>query len=116
QAWIIRSAGRSKYRFTRIADRPIVPNEQLTATKVPDSTPGVIAKYALSDEQALLARLRYNRLVDIFLGIACYSLQNHLRTTDSNKVQVETDEMYIGVDRRGSHYVVPIQAKDGKDR
>lgn len=24
--------------------------------------------------------------------------------------------MYIGVDRRGSHYVVPIQAKGGKDR
>ena len=69
----------------------------------------------MSDEQALLARVRYNRLVDIFLGIACYSLQNHLRTTASNMGQVETDELYVGVDRRGSHYVVPIQAKGGKD-
>jgi hypothetical protein len=64
----------------------------------------------------LLARLRYNRLIDIFLGIACYSLQNHLRTTAPNIGQVETDELYIGVDRRGSHYVVPIQAKGGSDR
>jgi len=116
EAWIIRPTGRAKYRFVLVADKPIVPNEQMTATKVPDSTPGVIAKYALSDEQALLARVRYNRLVDIFLGIACYSLQNHLRTTAPNMGQVETDELYVGVDRRGSHYVVPIQAKGGKDR
>jgi hypothetical protein len=116
KAWVIRSRGPSKYRFALIADKPIFPNEQMTATKVPDSTPGVIAKYALSDEQALLAKLRYNRLVDIFLGVACYSLQNHLRTTAPNIGQVETDELYIGVDRRGSHYVVPIQAKGGNDR
>lgn len=116
KAWIIRPAGRSRYRFVLIADKPIAPNEQMTATKVPDSTPGVIAKYALTDEQALLARVRYNRLVDIFLGIACYSLQNHLRTTAPNMGQVETDELYVGVDRRGSHYVVPVQAKGGKDR
>ncbi len=116
EAWIIRPIGRAKYRFVLVADKPILPNEQMTATKVPDSTPGVIAKYALSDEQALLARVRYNRLVDIFLGIACYSLQNHLRTTAPNMGQVETDELYVGVDRRGSHYVVPIQAKGGKDR
>ncbi len=114
--WVLRSAGRSRYRFVLIADRPLVPNENLSATKIPDSTPGVIAKYSLSDEQALLARVRYNRLVDIFLGIACYSLQNHLRTTAPGLGQVETDELYVGVDRRGSHYVIPIQAKGGKDR
>lgn len=30
--------------------------------------------------------------------------------------QIETDELYIGVDRRGAHYVFPVQAKGGKDR
>lgn len=30
--------------------------------------------------------------------------------------QVETDELYIGLDRRGAHYVFPVQAKGGKDR
>ncbi|MYA59682.1 MAG: hypothetical protein F4X40_03875 [Chloroflexi bacterium] len=29
--------------------------------------------------------------------------------------QVETDEVYVGVDKLGSHYVVPIQAKGGND-
>jgi len=94
----------------------IVPNPMMAETKVPDSTPGVIAKYALSDEQSLLARLRYNRLIDIFTGVACYSLQNHLRTAVPNVGQVETDEIYVGVDRRGSHYVFPVQAKGGSDQ
>jgi hypothetical protein len=72
--------------------------------------------YALDDEQALLAKLRYNRLIDIFTGVSCYSLQNHLRTTVPRIGQVESDEVYVGVDRRGAHYVFPVQAKGGKDR
>ncbi len=55
-------------------------------------------------------------MIDIFLGIACYSLQNHLRTTAVGIGQVETDEIYVGVDKNGSHYVIPVQAKVGNDR
>lgn len=116
QAWIIRPAGKSRYRFALVSDRPLIPNASLIITKVPNSTPGVIVKYALSDEQALLARVRYNRLVDIFTGVVCYSLQNHLRTTVRAMGQVETDEIYVGVDKRGAQYVLPIQAKGGKDK
>jgi len=94
----------------------ILPNPLLAETKVPDATPGVIEMYALDDEQALLAKVRYNRLIDIFTGVSCYSLQSHLRTTVSGIGQVETDELYIGVDRRGAHYIFPVQAKGGKDR
>ena len=116
EAWIIRPAGRSRYRFVAVADRPIMPTAMLTETKIPDATLGIIAKYAFSDEQGLLAKLRYNRLIDIFTGVTCYSLQNHLRTTVPNIGQVETDEIYVGLDRRGVHYVFPIQAKGGKDK
>lgn len=116
KTWLIRPRGRAKYRFALVTDRPLVPNQTITITKVPDATPGVIAKYALSDEQALLAKVRYNRLVDIFTGVTCYSLQNHLRTTAPQLGQVETDEIYIGVDRKGIHYAFPIQAKVGTDR
>jgi len=116
QTWIIRPAGRGKYRFVLVPNVPLVPNRNMTATKVPDSTPGVVAKYASNDEQALLAKVRYNRLVDIFLGVTCYSLQNHLRTTVPGLGQVETDELYVGVDKKGSHYIVPVQAKGGADK
>jgi hypothetical protein len=94
----------------------ISPNPLLTETKVPDATPGIVTKYSLNDEQALLVKLRYNRLIDIFTGITCYSLQNHLRTAVPGMGQVETDEIYVGVDKRGIHYGLPVQAKGGKDR
>ena len=116
EAWIIRPAGRSQYSFVAVADRPIVPASMLTETKIPDATPGIISKYASPDEQGLLAKLRYNRLIDIFTGVTCYSLQNHLRTTVPGIGQVETDEIYVGLDRRGAHYVFPVQAKGGRDK
>ena len=116
ETWIIRPAGRGRYRLVLVADVPLTPNPNLAVTKIPDATPGIISKYAFNDEQALLARVRYNRLIDVFLGIACYSLQNHLRTTVASMGQVETDEIYVGVDKSGSHYAVPVQAKGGSDR
>ena len=88
----------------------------MVTTKIPDATPGIIEKYALGDEQALLAKLRYNRLIDVFTGVTCYSLQSHLRTSVTGIGQVETDEIYIGLDRKGSHYIFPVQAKGGRDR
>jgi len=94
----------------------IVPNKLLAETKIPDATPGIIAKYAVNDEQGLLAKLRYNRLIDIFAGVTCYSLQNHLRTTVPDMGQIETDELYVGVDQRGAQYVFPVQAKGGSDQ
>ncbi|MBN2289486.1 MAG: endonuclease [Candidatus Glassbacteria bacterium] len=116
KTWIIRLSGIGKYSFVMVEDKPLVPNESLTSTKVPDSTPGVVAKYALSDEQALLAIVRYNRLVDIFTGVACYSLQNHLRTNVPDLGQVETDELYVGLNKKGMHFVIPVQAKGGIDK
>ena len=114
--WIIRPAGRSKYRFVAATLTEISPNPGLAETKVPDATPGVISMYALTDEQALLAKVRYNRLIDLFTGVTCYALQSHLRTTVADVGQVETDELYVGVDRRGAHHIFPVQAKGGNDR
>lgn len=116
EAWIIQPAGRALYRFVLASEMAIAPTANMAETKIPDATPGLVARYALNDEQGRLARLRYNRLIDIFTGVTCYSLQNHLRTTVPNVGQVEADEIYIGVDRRGAHYVFPVQAKGGKDR
>ncbi|NJN82174.1 MAG: endonuclease [Caldilineaceae bacterium] len=114
--WVIRQAGISQYRFVLTTFVNIVPTEGLVVTKILDATPGMISSYALDDEQALLAKLRYNRLIDIFTGITCYSLQSHLRTTVPDMGQVEVDEIYIGVDSRGAHYVLPVQAKSGRDK
>lgn len=114
--WIIRPAGRAKYVFVAAQICKIIPSSSLVETKIPDATPGVIEKYAFNDEQSLLAKLRYNRLIDVFTGLTCYSLQNHFRTTAPDVGQVEIDEMYIGLDKRGVHYILPVQAKGGNDK
>lgn len=114
--WIIEGAGRSKYRFRLATRNRIVANPNLITIKIPDATPEIIIAYAQSDEQALLAKVRYNRLIDIFLGISSYSLQNHLRTTLKAIGQLEIDEIYVGIDKHGSHYVIPVQAKGGNDK
>ena len=114
--WIIRPSGPARYRFALVREWQLIPNANLARIKVPDATPGIISKYALSDEQALLAKLRYNRLIDVFTGVACYSLQNHLRTAVEDIGQIETDEVYVGIDRQGAHYAIPVQAKGGRDR
>jgi hypothetical protein len=114
--WVIRKSGKSRYRFVLVAEWSVVPSVQLTTIKIPDATPGILEKYALSDEQALLAKLRYNRLIDIFTGLTTYSLQSHLRRGVKGFGQVETDEIYVGLDRHGAHYVLPVQAKGGRDR
>jgi hypothetical protein len=116
KVWIIRPAGRGRYSFFATKVAVFGPRAGASVTKVPDSTPGLIDRYALSDEQALLAKLRYNRLVDVFTGVTCYSLQSHLRTTVEDLGQIETDEVYVGLDRSGAHYVLPVQAKGKNDR
>lgn len=113
--WIIAGTGRSKYQFRLVRATRIRPREDMITIAIPDATPQIIQEYALDDEQALLAIVRYNRLIDTFLGLTTYSLQNHLRTTVKGIGQIEIDELYIGLDKRGCHYVIPVQAKGGKD-
>jgi hypothetical protein len=114
--WIIELVGRSKYRFRLATVNRIVPNPNLAVIRIPDNTPEIIDAYALDDEQALLAKVRYNRLIDIFLGLTTFSLQNHLRTSVKGIGQIEIDELYVGLDKYGCHYVIPVQAKGGNDQ
>ena len=114
--WIITGAGRAKYEFKLGRINRILPRCDLIKIKVPDATPEIVLRHSLSDEQALLTKVRYNRLIDVFLGIAAYSMQNHLRTTVANMGQIEIDELYVGLNRNGAQYIVPVQAKGRKDQ
>ena len=122
--WAIFPGGNAVYTLRIVPFNLIEPRQGLRTIRLPDATPGVISKYALSDEQALLARVRYNRLLDVFTGIACYPLQSHLRTSvpipsaidgTPSSSQVETDDLYVGLDEHGAHYILPVQAKGGSD-
>jgi hypothetical protein len=115
--WNIELAGKGRYRFVLRRVKWIDPTPGQLVIKVPDQTPEIIKQYALTDEQSLLAKVRYNRLIDIFLGISASSLQSHLRTTVEGLAssQIEIDELYVGVNTNGVQLVVPVQAKRGAE-
>lgn len=115
--WIILGAGSGQYEFRLALSGKVSPSTNRYRIKIPDATPEIVRLYAPGeDEQALLTRVRYNRLIDIFTGLTCYSIQNHLRTNVRGIGQVEVDEVYVGINRRGAHFVIPCQAKSKKDR
>jgi hypothetical protein len=114
--WVIEPAGRGKYRMKQDLPTRIIPNPTLMPIKIPDATPQIVMMHSLNDEQAVLATVRYNRLIDLFLRVTAYSLQNHLRTTVPGMGQIETDELYVAVRNTGERFVVPVQAKGGRDQ
>ena len=115
KSWVIRHVGRSRYEFS-LGIREATPNPNLERIKVPDATPGIILQHALTDEQATLAKVRYNRLLDIFSGVTCYSLQSHLRTSVDGIGQIETDEVYVGISESGAQHVFPVEAKGESEK
>ena len=94
-----------------LRDGWIEPSPLLSEAKVLGTLPAMILRYALDEEQRLLAVLRYNRLIDVFTGTMCYSLQNHLRTSLPGVGEVDTHEIYIGISMTGKQFVFPVQAR-----
>lgn len=109
EEWLIVGVG-EYYEFRVVQAVSIEPRVGQYRIKIPDATPEIIAQHALSDEQALLAKVRVNRLIDIFTGLTAYSLQNHLRSTVGGS-QLEVDELYVAVAKTGAQYVIPVEAK-----
>ena len=59
--WTIRGAGQAAYPFRLVTVDHVVPNPSLMTIKIPDATPEIVSARAMSDEQAPLAKIRYNR-------------------------------------------------------
>jgi DNA (cytosine-5)-methyltransferase 1 len=116
QEWIIEGAGRSRYRFRLTKITRIAPSSNISPIKIKNETPELILSNFLSEEQALLANIRFNRIVDKFLEIKAYSLHSHLRTTVEKLGQIELDELYVGSNSKGHKYIVPVQAKGVSER
>ena len=94
-----------------LRDGWIEPNPLLSEVKVLGAVPAMIVRYALDEEQRLLAVLRHNRLIDVFTGTVCHSLQNHLQTVLPGFGEVDTDEIYLGISMTGRQFVFPVQAR-----
>lgn len=114
--WIILGKGIGAYEFRLITTPTLSADPDWGITRLHDATPEIVRRFNLNDEQAVLARIRYNRLIDIFCRCVAYSLQNHLRTNIQGVGQIEIDELYVGANRQGEHFIIPVQVKREKDR
>src|SRR5947207_569366 len=114
--WAILGRGKAQYAFVKLttATEIEIPKD-LHTILLPDATPEIVLEYAGEDEQGLLAKINYNRLLDIFLQITCYHLQNHWRTSIKGKGQCEIDDLYVGLDIDGKQFVMPVEAKGPND-
>lgn len=110
--WAIEGTGKGKYAFRKLTRSPYFDTpSDIAITAIPDATPQIVLKYQSSDEQAFLARIRYNRLLDIFTSLTTYHLQGHFRTTVTGIGQVEIDDLYMGLDTDANGYILPVEAK-----
>ena len=111
--WAIEPAGRGVYGFRSLHNPPQfeVPFGDYAPVDIYNSIPEVVEGLLRQDEQSLLTRVLYNRLVDIFTGLTCFHIQNHYRSYIDSMGEVELDALYVGVDKTGKLFVLPIEAK-----
>lgn len=112
--WRIVPVGKGEYEFRLFEEGSGIFELSTSAAKIkiPNAVPAIIEHYAGNDEQALLARIRYNGLVTAFLGISSYSLQSHWKTSlKGSGSPIEIDEIYVGLDAEGAHYIIAVEAK-----
>lgn len=111
--WILAQKGSGKYAFLKVTQSATVDiPSTLKIYPIPYAVPEIVAMNLAKDEQGLLTIVRYNRLLDVFSGLACFHLQSHVRTHVKDHGQVEIDELYVGVDKDGRGYVLPVEGKD----
>lgn len=111
--WAIEPAGRSKYAFRLLNQPPHfkIAFDEFEPIEIPNALPEVVEGLLREDEQSLLTRILYNRLVDIFTELTCFHIQNHYRSFVAEVGEVELDSLYVGMDRTGQLTILPIEAK-----
>ena len=96
--------------------RAILPSRDRFVLHLPKIPPPIVIRSVRRKKQLLLATVRYNRLIDLFMHVAAYSLQTHVRTSVSGMAEVETDEVYFAISSGGNNFAIPVQVKGPSDR
>ena len=114
KAWHVHAISKGKYAFRllSIGEDRIEPSSKASPIEIPNALPLLVEMHARRDEQALLARIRYNNLVGMFLGLSVYSLQSHWKTAiKGSGIPTEIDELYVGLDAIGRQFAICVEAK-----
>ena len=111
--WAIEPSGRGSYAFRLLQNLPFfeIPFYDFAPIEILNALPEVVEGLLRKDEQSLLTKILYNRLVDIFTGLTCFHIQNHYRSFVADLGEVELDAIYVGIDKTGLLCSIPIEAK-----
>lgn len=118
--WAIDNIGRGWYAFLRMKNPPhfSIDFNEIAPIDIYNAIPELVEGYLRFDEQSMLTRVLYNRLIDIHTGMTCFLVQNHYRSTIAarrGRTEVEIDSLYAGVDSQGRLYIIAIEAKSAGD-
>jgi hypothetical protein len=111
--WCIEAAGKGAFVFRRLRNPPRfdIPFKDYAPVEILEAIPEVVGQLLRQDEQSLLTSVLYNRLVDVFTGLTCFHIQNHYRGFVTDVGQVEIDALYVGVNKTGTLFIIPVEAK-----
>ncbi len=114
EEWVIRSIGRGKYEFELTTIGSFYANPLLSDEEIVDETPPIMKRFAVSDQQLLLATIRFNKLISRFTDTPSELLGGHFRSMIKGTGQVTTDEIYVG-ENGDAVYCFPVQARGHKE-
>ena len=111
--WVISPRGRGLYAFTKLANPPRfdIAYTDYAPVRIYSAIPEVVYGLLRRDEQSLLTKVLYNRIIDVFTGLTCFLIQNHYRSFVEGVGEVELDALYVGVDKAGRLSIIPVEAK-----
>ncbi len=97
----------------KIRKHRIQRSESCYVLSLPDMSSHYIKRHKLRGKKALLAMVRCNRLIDMFMQVLAYSRHSDLQTRDPD---IKKMEIYVGVNNTGQQFAIPVQAKGGSDQ
>ncbi len=106
----IQTGGVSRPIMRMAARDRVLPDENRYVIRVPNATPSLVERYAFDSKASVLAKVRFNRLIDMFFSVTAFSIGSRVDSTMPEGTQFQTDEVYLAVTGTGQEFVVPVQA------
>lgn len=108
--------GRGQYALVTAEDKIEIPPRTKVIRISTTAIPWAVRDILRADEQSILSAVRYLDIVSHFMGVKCYHLQGHLRTSGALGQQVEADDVWVAAVGNQGRQILPIEAKGPRER
>ncbi len=108
--------GRGQYALVTGEDKVEIPSDTPVVQISTEPIPWAVRDILRADEQGILSAMRYLDIVSDFMGVRCYHLQGHLRTSGALGQQVEADDVWVADLGKKNRQILPIEAKGPRER